>query len=674
MRRWTVLALCLVPLPAAVTAAELPKPLLTGLKRPAAVAVGPDRRIYIAERGEAGKDGEGRLLVVEQGKAVPLATALDDPRGMVAWANWLFVVDRNRVWKVDRKGKAEILAAESAFPQPPRLLTDIAVDETGMLYVAEAGDGKGGAIFRIPPKGKITLVTDSKRTPALQMPTGLVLDGKSHLLVLDGATGELARIKIADGSATKVAGGFEGGGGLAWDWFGRLFITGGKTGKVWAIPRPYVAPVLVTSEFGTAGDPCLDPTGKHILIPDASAGTLTALPTYVPGWEVDERPLDIRTAVAFPKLQWSGWTAQRDDGKIVPHRPLVLTHAGDGSNRIFVATQHGVIHVFPNDADAAKAEIFLDIQKHVLYDDKQNEEGFLGLTFHPRYKSNGEFFVFYTRKGVKQTNVISRFRVSKDDPNRADAESEEELLRIVRPYWNHDGGTICFGPDGYLYVALGDGGAADDPHQNGQNLGTLLAKVLRIDVDRKDSGKNYAVPPDNPFVDRPGARPEVWAYGLRNIWRMAFDRKTGKLWASDVGQNLYEEIDIIVKGGNYGWSRREGLHPFGTKEADPRDEMIDPIWEYHHDVGKSLTGGLVYRGKRLDELDGYYVYGDYITGKLWALRYDEARSRVVANRPMADPKVLIMSFGEDEQGEIYLLTTTATGKGILQFVKSPATP
>src|SRR5207244_1350291 len=198
---------------------------------------------------------------------------------------------------------------------------------------------------------------------------------------------------------------------------------------------------------------------------------------------------------------------------------------------------------------------------------------------------------------------------------------------------------------------------------------TLLAKVLRIDVDRKDDGKAYAVPKDNPFVANKDALPEIWAYGLRNIWRMSFDRKTGKLWASDVGQNLYEEIDIIEKGGNYGWSLREGLHPFSVKGVAENKNMIEPIWEYHHVVGKSLTGGHVYRGKRLPELDGHYLYGDYITTRIWALRYDDAKKRVVANRRIQDANVPILSFGEDEQGEVYLLTTTISGRGILQFVK-----
>jgi glucose/arabinose dehydrogenase len=379
--------------------------------------------------------------------------------------------------------------------------------------------------------------------------------------------------------------------------------------------------------------------------------------------------MPLKAVVAFPKLQWTGWKGEDDKGQVVPLRPLILTHAGDGSNRVFVATEHGIIHVFPNDQEAARTRIFLDLQDRVVYDDNQNEEGFLGLAFHPKYKTNGEFFVFYTTRRTPLTNVLSRFRVRRDDPNRADHASEEVLLRIRKPFWNHNGGTICFGPDGYLYVAIGDGGAANDPLSHGQDLGKLFGKVLRLDVDHKDSGKNYAIPRDNPFVDRRGTCPEIWAYGLRNIWRMAFDCKTGDLWAADVGQNLYEEIDLLVRGGNYGWSVREGLHPFGDRGSGPRPDLIDPIWEYHHDVGKSLTGGTVYRGKRLPELDGYYLYGDYVSSKIWALRYDAGKRRVVANRRIADPQVPILSFGEDEKGEVYFMTYTPTGRGIYWFAR-----
>jgi glucose/arabinose dehydrogenase len=641
---------------------EPPKPLVTGVKNLRSVATGPGGKIYVAAGGE--------VLVIRDGKAVPFAGGLGEPAGMATIFNMLYVADRDRVWRIDGTGKARVLAAAAAFPSPPHSLGGLAVDEMGVLYVTDAGDGKGNgaAIYRVDQRGRVAVVCDTKRAPGLKSPRGIVMDGKSFLLVLDGASGELLRIKVRDGSAVKLADGFGQGGGLAWDWWGRLYLSDAKGGRVFVIPRPGEKPVALPVTFDSPTGLALDPTGKSILVADAKAGTLTAVRAAVPGRPVDETPMPLTTAVAFPDLKWTGWQPEVK-GKPAPLRPIVLTHAGDGSNRVFVATEHGVIHVFPNDPKADRTRVFLDIQDHVTYDDNQNEEGFLGLAFHPKYKHNGEFFVFYTLRAPKRTNVLSRFRVSKDDPNRADPASEEQLLRVTHKYWNHDGGTLVFGPDGYLYLALGDGGLADDPDKNGQNLKTLLGKVLRIDVDHKDKDKPYAIPKDNPFVGTAGARPEIWAYGVRNPWRMAFDRKTGKLWTSDVGQNLYEEIDILVSGGNYGWSIREGLHPFSDNGSGPRKGLIDPIWEYHHDVGKSMTGGTVYRGKRFSELEGSYLYADYVTSRIWALRYDEAKGRVVANRPIPDPHVPVMSFGEDEAGEVYFLTYSPTGKGIYQFVR-----
>jgi glucose/arabinose dehydrogenase len=659
------LSLIVSPSPAAE---QPPEPLLRGLRNPAAVAAGTDGRMYVSTMGEVGKDGDGAILVIDKGKATPFAAGLDDPRGIVARAEWLFVADNKRVWRIDRQGKASVFAASGAFTPPPRSLRSMDVDEEGTLYVTDASDGtEGGAIYRINPAGKVSLVADAKRSPGLKAPTGLAMDGFSHLLVVDSASGDLLRLRLADGSTHKLADTF-GSGSLAWDKYGRLYASDGG-GRVFVIPRPGAKPVPLASGFQSAAGLGLAANGQSILLADTKAGTVTALPANVPGQEVDQRPLPLKTAVAFPSLQWAGWKPVTDSGKMVPLRPIVLTHAGDGSNRVFVATQHGVLYAFPNDQKATKTSIFLDIHERVFYSDDENEQGFLGLAFHPKYKANGEFFVFYTLKKEKTTNVLSRFRVRRDDPNRADPDSEEVLLRISRPFWNHDGGTICFGPDGSLYVALGDGGAANDPHGNGQNLKTLLGKVLRLDVDHKSKGKNYAIPKDNPFVDRMDARPEIWAYGTRNVWRMAFDRKTGRLWAADVGQNLYEEIDLLVAGGNYGWNLREGLHPFGTRGADLRKDLIEPIWEYHHDVGKSITGGMVYRGQRLPELQGSYLYADYVSTKVWSLRYDEGKRRVVANRPIRSPNVPVMSFGEDEKGEVYFLTYTGTGQGIYWFVK-----
>ncbi|MEZ6129336.1 MAG: PQQ-dependent sugar dehydrogenase [Planctomycetaceae bacterium] len=361
-------------------------------------------------------------------------------------------------------------------------------------------------------------------------------------------------------------------------------------------------------------------------------------------------------------------TVERAFENLVFDRPIVVTHANDGSNRIFVAEQEGIVRVFEKDDDAEETTVFLDIDERCRYKDNMNEEGLLGFAFHPEFKDNGQVFVYYTMASEDHTSVISRFTLSKDDPNKVNADSEEQILKIPQPFWNHNGGTIAFGPDGYLYVGLGDGGSGNDPEGNGQNLRTLLGSILRIDVDNKDGNKAYSIPPDNPFlghkivINRKGdtapARPEIYAYGLRNVWRMAFDPKTGKLWAGDVGQNLWEEINIIEKGGNYGWNVREATHWFRPDGNDTKsDAMIDPVWEYHHDIGKSITGGQVYRGKAVPELVGKYVYGDYVTGLIWALEHDGTKT--VGNYSITVPgdKLPIMSFGDDQDGEVYFTTT-----------------
>jgi len=385
--------------------------------------------------------------------------------------------------------------------------------------------------------------------------------------------------------------------------------------------------------------------------------------------KVDTTPLEVGIEVAFPEIEWAGWQPESDDGQIAPLRPILLTHAGDDSNRVFVPTQQGVIYVFPNDQQVKKADVFLDITEKVSYSDKTNEEGFLGLAFHPDFAKDGRLFVYYTNKAQPHQNVIASYRIKSDNPAQADPASEEILLVLDKPFWNHDGGTLAFGPDGYLYIAVGDGGAANDPFGNGQKLSTRLGKILRIDVDQRSGDLPYAIPADNPFVDQAKAKPEIWAYGLRNVWRMAFDRKTGTLWAGDVGQDLWEEIDLIVRGGNYGWNLREGFHPFGPKGADARADLIEPIWEYHHDIGKSITGGHVYRGKAIPELEGAYLYADYVSGKLWALNYDAETKRVTANREIPLPRSIpIMSFGEDEQGESYFTTFAPDGKGVFRLV------
>ncbi len=340
---------------------------------------------------------------------------------------------------------------------------------------------------------------------------------------------------------------------------------------------------------------------------------------------------------AFPRLEFP--------------RPVCLANAGD--SRLFVLEQRGRIRVFDNRPDVETAGVFLDIQPKVYRG--HNEEGLLALAFHPRYRENGWFYVYYSANEPRR-GVLSRFSVTAEDPDSADPASERVILEVGQPWGNHNGATVLFGPDGFLYLSLGDGGAAGDPQGNGQNLSTLLGSILRIDVD---GAEPYAVPPDNPFVDRPGARGEIWAYGLRNVWRMSFDRETGDLWAGDVGQNSWEEIDLIVKGGNYGWNIREGAHPFRSGEA--QDPMIDPVAEYpqrsgREIVGLSVTGGYVYRGRQVPGLYGAYVYGDYVTGRIWALRYENGSVRSHREIFAPPPQVFITSFGEDSEGELYVVS------------------
>lgn len=648
-----------------LAAAEpLPKPLVTGLNCPRAAVLGADRRVYLTVAVEPSKEGTAGIAVIHNGKAASFATGLFDPQGVLVWQGQFFVADRDRVWQINPSGKATVFVTAP----PGKSFRHLAVDEAGTLYVGAADSAGSGAwtLYRAGPNKIIEMVTHAGLVAQVKKLSGIALDGMTHILLLDGSAGTLYRLQIATGAATQLADGLGDCAGLAWDKFGRLFITDAKGGRVFAINRPGAKPVLLAEGLQTPGGPCVDAIGHSLLVPDTKAGTLTAVPISIPGAEVDTTPLPLEPAVAFPDLKWTGWKSEVS-GKVVPLRPIVLTHAGDGSNRVFVATQHGVIHAFPDDQKATNTDVFLDIQDRVRYDDNSNEEGFLGLTFHPSFKKNGEFFIFYTPKKEKLVNYLSRFRIGAD--GKGDPGSEELLLMIERPFWNHDGGTICFGPDGYLYVALGDGGSANDPFGHGQNLKSILGKILRIDVNSKDGDKKYALPKDNPFLGRPDARPEIWAYGLRNVWRMAFDRQTGQLWAADVGQNLYEEINLIQRGGNYGWNLREALHPFGAKGSGTRPDLIDPIWEYHHDIGKSITGGFVYRGTRLPELAGSYVYADYVSGRMWALRYDADKKRVVANRPIPDRSLPVMSFGEDEKGELYFMLASATGKGIYRLVR-----
>lgn len=377
--------------------------------------------------------------------------------------------------------------------------------------------------------------------------------------------------------------------------------------------------------------------------------------------------LNISSEVRFQEMEWADWSAVNEQGKVQGMRPIILRDCGDGSGRLFSASQQGMIHVFQDDEKTAQASVFLDLREKVAPWKKANEEGFLGFAFHPDYKNNGYFFVYYTSAETAQKSIISRFQVDPTNPDKALPESEHIVMTIQEPFPNHNGGAIDFGPDGYLYISLGDGGSLNDPMRNAQNLGSLLGKILRIDVNDSTQQTPYTIPKDNPFVANKKARPEIFALGFRNPWRISFDRATGELWMADVGQNLWEEINIVCSGCNYGWSVKEAKLPFGTLQASSTGELVDPVWEYDHQVGRSITGGHVYRGKAIPELQGAYVYADYVTGKLFALKLN-AEKAYEWNKQIEYSGLPILAFGEDAEGEIYYLLESANGTCLNKLV------
>jgi len=346
--------------------------------------------------------------------------------------------------------------------------------------------------------------------------------------------------------------------------------------------------------------------------------------------------------------------------------PVELTSPDDATNRIFVVSQKGVIHEFSNTSGVSTKNIFLDISSKVT---ASGEMGLLGLAFSPSYRTDGYFYVNYVRKNPNTETVIARYKVSASNPNQADAASEEILLTYAQPYENHKGGKLAFGIDGYLYIAVGDGGSAGDPFKNGQNTKVLLGKILRIDVSKVGSGTPYTIPVDNPFKGYTGGvREEIYAYGLRNPWRFSFDKTTGFLWAADVGQDKTEEIDIIKKGANYGWNITEGDDCYLTPGCSVTG-ITRPIYTYPHgNLGASITGGYVSRDINLPGLAGRYVYGDYVSGNIWAL--------VVTNNQVVQNDLIgkvagntLSSFGEDGNNNLYILNYS-DGK-IYKFVTAP---
>lgn len=345
-----------------------------------------------------------------------------------------------------------------------------------------------------------------------------------------------------------------------------------------------------------------------------------------------EPPAPYRVVTAFPKLKFD--------------EPLDMACA-PGTQRLFVVERYGRILSFENDPAVEQAEVFLELKGKVFY----------GLAFHPNYAENGYVYVtIVVNPKVEEEprgTRVSRFRVQGGVEGQVDPDSEQVLIEW--PSGGHNGGCLQFGPDGCLYIATGDSSGIADEKLTGQDLTSLSGKILRIDVDQPEPGRAYAVPRDNPFVDVPHARPEIWAYGLRQPWKMSFDQSSGDLWAGNVGQDLWEQIFLIERGGNYGWSVMEGNHPFRPERPRGPSPFLPPIVEHDHAEFRSITGGYVYRGKRLPELRGAYIYGDYDTGKIWMLRYDRDSRRVTEQKELVDSSLRLVGFAEDHAGELFLV-------------------
>ena len=362
---------------------------------------------------------------------------------------------------------------------------------------------------------------------------------------------------------------------------------------------------------------------------------------------------NIQLLQAFPNLTFTS--------------PIFLTHSNDGTNRIFVAQQNGIIKVFPNDSNVTSASVktFLDISTKISA--SSGEEGLLGLTFHQSYLSNGYFYIDYTAPAPLRT-VIARFKVSQSNPNKADSLSEYQILQINQPYTNHNGGCLMFGLDGYLYIGMGDGGSGGDPLNNAQNTHVLLGKILRLNINDTTNSTRYKIPATNPFYgDTNSGRGEIYCRGMRNPWRFSQDAVTGLIYCGDVGQGVWEEIDIIQNGKNYGWRVMEGFVCYNPSSGCDTSGKTLPIKAYNHSNGAcSVTGGYVYRGTRRPELQGAYIYGDYCNGNISMLRYNNGI--VTSDSLLTTLPTSLSSFGVDQLNELYIMGYS-NGK-IYRFNKS----
>jgi glucose/arabinose dehydrogenase len=394
--------------------------------------------------------------------------------------------------------------------------------------------------------------------------------------------------------------------------------------------------VALLAGCGPAG-----PTGPTTGQPSASSEFGSGLPPVSPGGPSSAAPS------IEARFDPAGLTVGLETVVGGLDAPLAVTSAGDGSGRIFVTEQGGQIRIVRDGKLVASP--FLDISTRIT---SGGERGLLGLAFHPDFPTDPRIFVNYT--DTNGDTQVSSFRADPTRPDAADPSSEVKILHIAQPYANHNGGAVVFGPDGFLYISTGDGGSEGDPQGNGQSLTTLLGKILRIDIDRTGGATPYAIPPDNPFVGAADAPPEIYLYGLRNPWRISFDRATGDLWMGDVGQNAWEEVDVAragTSGQNYGWNFMEGTHCYQPPSGCITTGLTLPVAEYSHDAGCTVIGGYVYRGSAQPALAGGYVFGDYCSGTIWAIDPgdDALRPPTVVLKGTAS----LSSFGEDEAGELY---------------------
>ncbi len=365
---------------------------------------------------------------------------------------------------------------------------------------------------------------------------------------------------------------------------------------------------------------------------ETTAETIAEITTEASIYDTPFKPLAYEVERAYPKLTFE--------------QPLFLTHQ---NNMIYIVEKTGKIKFFSNDPNASETKVFIDLSSRI--DKRANEKGLLGFAFHPNFEENGQFFVYYTNR---ESSVIARYTRDTENSEVGNFDSEEILLTYAQPYDNHNGGHIAFGPDGFLYIASGDGGSGGDPQNNAQNKASLLGKILRIDVDQTSGDKAYGIPSDNPFTgNSDGYKEEIFAYGLRNPWRFNFDIKRNLLIAADVGQDKVEEINLIVAGGNYGWNVLEGTESYKSNQAIDKATLIAPIWTYSHPTGESITGGYTYYGNETPSLYGTYLYADFITGRIWGLWIDV--ENVAQSFELFNSDLMVSSFGIAPENEVIII-------------------